>query len=152
MHPRNTDHKTASAVEGGGGDGGRGEGGKGGGGEAEKGRGKIIYTNMTCTCFVVQVATSPCTTVKPEVDYQGAALQHRLQKVKKLKTQKKSCMCMLNDSLVSFCNITNCVGNATNMRYVFLVRHTLNNTIHTRMTQDCAGQSLQIEPGVYVTE
>ena len=35
----------------------------------------------------MQVATSPCTTEKPEADYQGAALQHLLHKVKKLKTQ-----------------------------------------------------------------
>ena len=41
-----------------------------------------------CAYFVIQVATSPCTTVKPEVDYQGAALQHLLRKVKKLKPQK----------------------------------------------------------------
>ena len=102
--------------------------------------------------FVIQVATSPCTTEKPEADYQGAALQHLLHKVKKLKTQKYSCICMLSDSSFSFCNITNCVGNATDMRSVFLARHTLNNTIHTRMTQEGAGQSLQTEHGVYVTE
>ena len=59
---------------------------------------------------------------------------------------------MLNDSSVRFCNITNCVGNVTNMRSVFLSRHTLNNTIHTRMRQERAGQSLEIEDGVYVTE
>ena len=59
---------------------------------------------------------------------------------------------MLNDSSVSFCNITNCVGNVTNMRSVFLSRHTLNNTVHTRMTQERAGQSLQIEHGVYATQ
>ena len=35
-------------------------------------------------------------------------------------------MYILNDSSVSFCNITNCVGNATDMRSVFLVQHTLN--------------------------
>ena len=108
----------------------------------------IIYTNNICTYFVIQVATSPCTTEKPEVDYQGAALQH-LHKIKKLKTQKQSCICMFSDSSVSFCNITNCVGN---MRSVLLSRHTLNNTIHTRMTQERAGQRLQIKPGVYVTE
>ena len=46
---------------------------------------------MTCKYFVIQVATSPCTAVKPEVDnYQGAALQHLLHKVKKTKTQKQS--------------------------------------------------------------
>ena len=48
---------------------------------------KIIYT-ITCTYSVIEVATSPSTTVKPEVDYQGAALQHLLDKVKNLKTQK----------------------------------------------------------------
>ncbi len=47
-----------------------------------------MYTNNICTYFVIQVATSPCTAEKPEVDYQGAALQHLLHKVKKLKTQK----------------------------------------------------------------
>ena len=62
---------------------------------------------------MIQVATGPCTTVKPEADYQGAALQHLLHKVKKFKTQKQSCISMLNDSSVSFCNITNCVGNVT---------------------------------------
>ena len=56
------------------------------------------------------------------------------------------------DSSISFCNITNCVGNVTNTRSVIHSRHTLNNTIHTRMTQERAGQSLQIEHGVYVTE
>ena len=30
---------------------------------------------------MIQVATSPCTAEKPEVDYQGAALQHLLHKV-----------------------------------------------------------------------
>ena len=35
-------------------------------------------------------------------------------------------ICILNDSSVSFCNIRNCVGNATDMRSVFLVQHTLN--------------------------
>ena len=95
-------------------DGGQGEGGGGRGG-SKKGRGKnrrkiiiYIYTNNICTYFVTQVATSPCTTEKPEVDYQGAALQHLLHKVKKLKTQKQSCICMLSDSSVSFCNITKC--------------------------------------------
>ena len=88
-------------------------------------------TQITCTYFVIQVVTSPCTTVKPEVGYQGAALQD-LHKIKKT-------IYILNDSSVSFCNITNCVGNATNMRSVFLARHTLNNTIHTRMTQERAG-------------
>ena len=43
---------------------------------------------MICKYFLIQVATSPCTTEKPEVDYQGAALQHLVHKVKKLKTQK----------------------------------------------------------------
>ena len=109
-----------------------------------------MYTNNICTYFVIQVATSPCTTEKPEADYQGAALQHLLHKVKKLKTQKQSCICMLSDSSVSFCNITNCAGNVTNMRSVFHSRHIFNNTIHTRMTQERAGQSLQIEHGVYV--
>ena len=132
-------------------------GGGGRGWGIKKGRGKnrrkiIIYTNNICRYFVIQVATSPCTAVKPEVDYQGAALQHLLHKVKKLKTQKQSCICMLSDSSVSFCNITNCAGNVTNMRSVFHSRHIFNNTIHTRMTQECAGQSLQIEHGVYVTE
>ena len=64
---------------------------EGGGKEKREGRNRrkiIIYTNNICTYFVIQVATSPCTTVKPEVDYQGAALQHLLHKVKKLKTQK----------------------------------------------------------------
>ena len=89
---------------------------------------------------------------QPEVDYQGVALQHLLHKVKKLKTQKQSCICMLSDSSVSFCNITNCAGNVTNMRSVFHSRHIFNNTIHTRMTQERAGQSLQTEHGVYVTE
>ena len=98
----------------------------------------IIYTNNICTYFVIQVATSPCTTEKPEADYQGAALQHLLHKVKKLKTQKQSCICMLSDSSVSFCNITNCAGNVTNMRSVFHSRHIFNNTIHTRMTQERA--------------
>ena len=56
-----------------------------GGGDSRK---IIIYTNNICTYFVIQVATSHCTTEKPEVDYQGAALQHLLHKVKKLKTQK----------------------------------------------------------------
>ena len=70
------------------------EAGWGGGGEGGvkregKNRRKIImYTNNICTYFVIQVATSPCTAEKPEVDYQGAALQHLLHKVKKLKTQK----------------------------------------------------------------
>ena len=59
---------------------------------------------------------------------------------------------MLSDSSVSFCNITNCAGNVTNMRSVFHSRHIFNNTIHTRMTQEGAEQSLQIEHGVYVTE
>ena len=59
---------------------------------------------------------------------------------------------MLSDSSVSFYNITNCAGNVTNMRSVFHSRHIFNNTIHTRMTQERAGQSLQIEHGVYVTE
>ena len=106
MHPRNTGHKTASLVGWGGGGGGgegrqagagwgRGERGGvgGGGGGSKKGNGKteekiIIYTNNICTYFVIQVATSPCTAEKPEVDYQGAALRHLLHKVKKLKTQK----------------------------------------------------------------
>ncbi len=102
MHPRNTGHKTASVVGCGGGgegrqagaDGGVGsEAGSGGGeGGVKKGRKKrrkiIMYTNNICTYFVIQVATSPCTAEKPEVDYQGAALQHLLHKVKKLKTQK----------------------------------------------------------------
>ena len=102
MHPRNTGHKTASVVGWGGGgreegrragaDGGWGEGGGKGG--VQKGRGGgnlrkiIIYTNNICTYFMIQVATSPCTAENPEVDYQGAALQHLLHKVKKLKTQK----------------------------------------------------------------
>ena len=81
---------------GGGGAAGRGEwgaGGMGGGGGGVKKGGKnkikiIIYTNNICTYFVIQVATSPCTTEKPEADYQGAALQHLLHKVKKLKTQE----------------------------------------------------------------
>ena len=77
---------------GGGGAAGRGGWGAGGGG-SKKGRGRkrrkiIIYTNNICTYFVIPVATSPCTTVKPEINYQGAALQHLLHKVKKLKTQK----------------------------------------------------------------
>ena len=59
---------------------------------------------------------------------------------------------MLSDSSISFRNITNCVGNVTNMRSVIHSRHTLNNTKDTRMTQERAGQSLQIEHGVYVTE
>ena len=67
--------------------------GRGGGGGSRKGKEKnrrkiIMYTNNICTYFVIQVATSPCTAEKPEVDYQGAALQHLLHKVKKLKTQK----------------------------------------------------------------
>ena len=53
---------------------------------------------------------------------------------------------MFSDSSVSFYNITNCEGNVTNMRSVFHSRR-----IHTRMTQERAGQSLQIEHGVYVT-
>ena len=65
---------------------GRGEYKKGGGGGNR--RKIIIYTNNICTYFVIQVATSPCTAEKPEVDYQGAALQPLLHKVKKLKTQK----------------------------------------------------------------
>ena len=70
-----------------------GGGGRGGGGGSKKGKEKnrrkiIMYTNNICTYFVIQVATSPCTAEKPEVDYQGAALQHLLHKVKKLKTQK----------------------------------------------------------------
>ena len=138
-------------------DGGGGGGGKERGG-SKKGREKnrrkiIIYTNNICTYFfVIQVATSPCTAEKPEAGYQGAALQHLLNKVKNLKTQKQSCICMLSDSSVSFCNITNCAGNVTNMRSVFHSRHIFNNTIHTKMTQERAGQSLQIEHGVYVTE
>ena len=44
---------------------------------------------MTCKCFVVQVATSPCTAVKPEVNYQGAALQHLPHKVKKTKETQR---------------------------------------------------------------
>ena len=129
--------------------------GGGEGGVKKGGKNKIkiiIYTNNICTYFVIQVATSPCTAEKPEADYQGAALQHLLHKVKKLKTQKQSCICMLSDSSVSFCNITNCAGNVTNTRSVFHSRHIFNNTIHTRMTQERAGQSLQIEHGVYVTE
>ena len=63
---------------------GRGRGVEKGGGVIEE---KIIYT-ITCTYSVIEVATSPSTTVKPEVDYQGAALQHLLDKVKNLKTQK----------------------------------------------------------------
>ena len=58
-----------------------------GGGEIKK---KIIYTNNTCTYFVIQVATSPCTAVNPEVDYPGAALQHLLHKVKKHKTMLRN--------------------------------------------------------------
>ena len=58
----------------------------------------------------------------------------------------------VSDSSVSFCNIANCVGNVTNMRSVFHSRHIFNNAIHTRMTQEGAGQGLQIEHGVYVTE
>ncbi len=101
MHPRNTGHKTASVVGWGGGEEGRqagadggvgseaGWGGEGGVKREGKNRRKIImYTNNICTYFVIQVATSPCTAEKPEVDYQGAALQHLLHKVKKLKTQK----------------------------------------------------------------
>ncbi len=66
-----------------------GGGGEGGVKREGKNRRKIImYTNNICTYFVIQVATSPCTAEKPEVDYQGAALQHLLHKVKKLKTQK----------------------------------------------------------------
>ncbi len=66
-----------------------GWGGEGGVKREGKNRRKIImYTNNICTYFVIQVATSPCTAEKPEVDYQGAALQHLLHKVKKLKTQK----------------------------------------------------------------
>ena len=68
---------------------GRGEGGvKKKGGEGKNRRKIIMYTNNICTYFVIQVATSPCTAEKPEVDYQGAALQHLLHKVKKLKAQK----------------------------------------------------------------
>ena len=124
--------------------GGGGREARGGGGGSKKGRGKnrrkiIIYTNNICTYFVIQVATSPCTTEKPEADYQGAALQHLLHKVKKLKTQKQSCIYMLSDSSVSFCNITNCAGDVTNMRSVFHSRHIFNNTIHTRMTHERAG-------------
>ena len=68
------------------------EGGGGGGEGGAAGRGRweawglkregttrrkiIIYTNNICTYFVILVATSPCTTEKPEADYQGAALQH----------------------------------------------------------------------------
>ena len=64
-------------------------GGRGGVKREGKNRRKIImYTNNICTYFVIQVAISPCTAEKPEVDYQGAALQHLLHKVKKLKTQK----------------------------------------------------------------
>ena len=85
------------------------------GGQKRRGEG-IIYTNKICTYFVIQVATGPCTTVKPEADYQGAALQHLLHKVKKLKTQKQSCICVLKEISVSFCNITNCVGNVTDLR------------------------------------
>ena len=64
----------------------------GGEGGSKKWKGKnrrkiIIYTNNIYAYFVIQVATSPCTIEKPEVDYQGAALQH-LHKVKKLETQK----------------------------------------------------------------
>ena len=59
---------------------------------------------------------------------------------------------MFSDSSVSFYNITNCEGNVTNMRSVFHSRRIFNNTIHTRMTQERAGQSLQIEHDVYVTE
>ena len=102
MYPRNTGHKTASVGGWGGGGGGGGAGGQGqmrGGGWGEVGAGGsrkgrknrreiIIYTNNLSTYFVIQVATSPCTAEKPEVDYQGAALQHLLHKVKKLKTQK----------------------------------------------------------------
>ena len=120
--------------------------------KTERKKKQIKNKSYTCKYFGIQVATSPCTAVKPDVDYQGAALQHLLHKVKKLKTQKQSCICMLNDSSVSFCNITNCVRNVTNMRSVFLYQHTLNNTIHTRTTQERAGQSLQTEHGVYVTE
>ena len=68
---------------------GRGRGGRGEYKREGKNRRKIIiYTNNICTYFVIQVATSPCTAEKPEVGYQGAALQHLLHKVKKLKTQK----------------------------------------------------------------
>ena len=44
---------------------------------------------MTCKCFVIQVATSPCTAVKPEVHYQGAAQQHLPHKVKKTKETQR---------------------------------------------------------------
>ena len=118
-------------------------GGGGEGGVKKGGKNKIkiiIYTNNICTYFVIQVATSPSTAEKPEADYQGAALQHLLHKVKKLKTQKQSCICILSDSSVSFCNITNCAGNVTNTRSVFHFRLIFNNTIHTRMTQERAGK------------
>ena len=49
---------------------------------------------------MIQVATSPCTTEKPEVDYQGAALQHLLHKVKKLKN-RVAYVCLVTVQLVS---------------------------------------------------
>ena len=61
----------AGVVMRGGGDG-RGQGWGGGGRfknrRGEKGEKKESYTQIRCMYFVVQVATSPCTAVKPEVD------------------------------------------------------------------------------------
>ena len=104
-------------------------------------RGIKSYTLLACKYFVIQVATSPCTAVKPEVDYQGAALQHLLHKVKKTKTQKQSGIYMLNDSSVSFCSITNCVPKPRNrVAYISLMTVQLVSVtlqIVWRMTQIC---------------
>ena len=58
-------------------------------------------------------------------------------------------MLFIENKISVFC-ITNCVRNATNIRSVFQVRHTLNKTIHITVTQERAQQSLQVEPGVCI--
>ena len=64
----------------------------GGGGGSRKRRERKSCTQMTCKYFVIQVATISCTAVRPEVGYQGAALQHLQHKDKKTKSQKQSCI------------------------------------------------------------
>ena len=59
---------------------------------------------------------------------------------------------MFSDSSVSFCNITNFAGNVTNMRSVFILGIYLTVLYIPKMTQERAGQNLQIKHGVYVTE
>ena len=82
---------------------GRGWGGGGGrGGGSKKGKGKnrrkiIIYTNNICTYFVIQVATSPCTAEKPEVDYLTSYIKSRSSKPR----NRVAYVCLVTVQLVS---------------------------------------------------